>query len=286
MCLALMGPGDTAIVPAPYFPVHMYAVALASGNVIALDVSDSEKFLSNVAYTCEQLYPKPKLLILCYPHNPSTATIDPEFYVDVVKIAKKYGLMVISDFAYADIAFDGYKPPSILEADGAKDVAVEFYSLTKTFSMPGWRVAFCVGNPEVIAALAKLKSYLDYGTFQPIQIAATVVMNEERDFPNQVLNVYQSRRDTLVRGLNRLGWKVDAPKGTMFLWAPIPDPYIAMGSVDFCKHVLNSSNVALSPGVGFGPGGEGYVRFALVENEQRIRQAMTQIAGGLELLKK
>ena len=282
----LLGPGDACLVPAPSYPIHIFGPLFAGADVREVPLTTGEDFFDNLVERFEYSWPRPRVIVLSFPHNPTTTCVDLPFMQRIVDFAKEREVILVHDFAYAGIGFDGYKPPSILEADGAKDVAVEFYSLTKTFSMPGWRVAFCVGNPEVIAALAKLKSYLDYGTFQPIQIAATVVMNEERDFPNQVLNVYQSRRDTLVRGLNRLGWKVAAPKGTMFLWAPIPEPYISMGSVDFCKHVLNSSNVALSPGVGFGPGGEGYVRFALVENEQRIRQAMTQIAGGLELLKK
>ena len=193
-------------------------------------------------------------------------------------------MVLVHDFAYADLGFDGYRPPSIMQAEGAKEVAVEFYSLTKSFSMAGWRVAFCVGNSEVVGALAKLKSYLDYGTFQPIQIAATVVMNEESEYPLEVNQIYQSRRDSLIRGLDRIGWQVEPPKGTMFVWAPIPEPYREMGSVSFCQHLVETSNVALSPGVGFGPGGEGYVRFALVENEHRIRQAITQLGNGLEQL--
>tara|TARA_Y100001936_G_C16080489_1_gene677383 strand:- start:2918 stop:3538 length:621 start_codon:yes stop_codon:yes gene_type:complete len=202
----------------------------------------------------------------------------------LVDFARERDVVLVHDFAYADLGFDGYRPPSIMQAEGAKEVAVEFYSLTKSFSMAGWRVAFCVGNSEVVGALAKLKSYLDYGTFQPIQIAATVVMNEESEYPLEVNQIYQSRRDSLIRGLDRIGWQVEPPKGTMFVWAPIPEPYREMGSVSFCQHLVESSNVALSPGVGFGPGGEGYVRFALVENEHRIRQAITQLGNGLEQL--
>ena len=202
----------------------------------------------------------------------------------LVDFAREREVVLVHDFAYADLGFDGYKPPSIMQAEGAKEVAVEFYSLTKSFSMAGWRVAFCVGNKEVVGALGKLKRYLDYGTFQPIQIAATVVMNEETDYPQEVNEIYQSRRDGLIRGLERIGWHVDPPKGTMFVWAPIPDAYAEMGSVEFCKHLVEKSNVALSPGVGFGPGGEGFVRFALVENEHRIRQAITQLGAGLDNL--
>ncbi|MGY8768185.1 MAG: aminotransferase class I/II-fold pyridoxal phosphate-dependent enzyme [Pirellulales bacterium] len=278
MCLALMGPGDTAIVPAPYFPVHMYAVALASGNVIALDVSDSEKFLSNVAYTCEQLYPKPKLLILCYPHNPSTATIDPEFYVDVVKIAKKYGLMVISDFAYADIAFDGYKPPSFLSAPGALDVGVEFTTMSKGYNMAGWRVGFCCGNSEMIRGLGTIKGYYDYGMFQAVQIASIVALREGDAAVEQQSKIYQSRRDVLVDGLRRLGWDAEPPKAGMFLWAKIPEKWTSkMSTMDFAMMLLEKGDVAVSPGSGFGPLGEGYLRMALVENENRLRQAVRHI---------
>jgi alanine-synthesizing transaminase len=202
----------------------------------------------------------------------------------LVDFARERDVVLVHDFAYADLGFDGYQPPSILQTEGAKEVAVEFYSLTKSFSMAGWRVAFCVGNSEVVGALAKLKSYLDYGTFQPIQIAATVVMNEESDYPAEVNQIYQSRRDGLIRGLERIGWDVEPPKGTMFVWAPIPDASREMGSVGFCPHLVEMTNVALSPGIGFGSGGEGYVRFALVENEQRVRQAVTQLGGGLPKL--
>ncbi|PHS02881.1 MAG: aminotransferase [Blastopirellula sp.] len=279
MCLALMGPGDTAIVPAPYFPVHMYAVALASGNVIALDVNDSEKFLSNVAYTCEQLYPKPKLLILCYPHNPSTAIIEPEFYLDVVKIAKKYGLMVISDFAYADIAFDGYKPPSFLSAPGAKDVGVEFTTMSKGYNMAGWRVGFCCGNSEMIRGLGTIKGYYDYGMFQAVQIAAIVALREGDAAVEQQSKIYQGRRDVLVDGLRRLGWEVESPKAGMFLWAKIPEKWTnKMSTMDFAMMLLEKGDVAVSPGSGFGPLGEGYLRMALVENENRLRQAVRHIS--------
>ena len=213
--------------------------------------------------------------MLSFPHNPTTTCVDLPFMQQVVDFAREQGAIVVHDFAYADLGFDGYRPPSILEAEGAKEVAVEFYSLTKSFSMAGWRVAFCVGNPEVIAALARLKSYLDYGTFQPIQIASIIAMNEMSSYPKEVNDIYRSRRDTLVRGLQSIGWPVESPKGTMFLWAPIPEPYRHLGSVEFCSRLVRDAKVALSPGVGFGPGGEGFVRFALVENEHRIRQAVT-----------
>lgn len=278
MCLALMGPGDTAIVPAPYFPVHMYAVALAAGNVIALEVADGERFLSNVAYTCQHLYPKPKLLILNFPHNPSTATVEPEFFVDAVKLAKKYGLMVISDFAYADVAFDGYKPPSFLSAPGARDVGVEFTTMSKGYNMAGWRVGFCCGNETMIRGLGVIKGYYDYGMFQAIQVAAIVALRHTEAAVEEQSREYQRRRDVLVDGLRRIGWEVDSPQAGMFVWAKIPKIWTdQMSTMDFGMMLLEKGDVAVSPGSGFGPAGEGYLRLALVENENRLRQAVRQI---------
>ncbi|MEZ6115516.1 MAG: aminotransferase class I/II-fold pyridoxal phosphate-dependent enzyme [Pirellulaceae bacterium] len=283
MCLALMGPGDTAIVPAPYFPVHTYAVALASGNVISLEVEDSEKFLSNIAYTCEHLYPKPKLLIICYPHNPSTVTVEPEFFVEVVKLAKRYGFMVISDFAYADVAFDGYQPPSFLAAPGASDVGVEFTTMSKGYNMAGWRVGFCCGNAEMIRGLGTIKGYYDYGMFQAIQIAAIVALRDTDAAVEKQSQIYQGRRDVLVDGLRRIGWEVNPPKAGMFLWAKIPEPWrSSMSTMDFAMMLLEKGDVAVSPGSGFGEAGEGYLRMAMVENENRLRQAVRQIGRCLE----
>jgi alanine-synthesizing transaminase len=278
---ALLEPGDACLVPSPSYPIHIFGPLFTGANVREVPLGTDEDFFSNLVERFEYSWPRPRVIVLSFPHNPTTTCVDLDFMQRIVDFAREREVILVHDFAYADLGFDGYKPPSILQAEGAKEVAVEFYSLTKSFSMAGWRVAFCVGNPEVVAALAKLKSYLDYGTFQPIQIAATVVMNEEADYPAHVNSIYQSRRDTLVAGLGRLGWEVEPPKGTMFLWAPIPEPYKAMGSVDFCTHLVNTTNVALSPGIGFGPGGEGHVRFALVENEHRIRQAITQLRDGL-----
>lgn len=283
MCLALMGPGDTAIVPAPYFPVHTYAVALASGNVISLEVADSEKFLSNIAYTCQHLYPKPKLLIVCYPHNPSTVTVEPEFYVDVVKLAKRYGFMVISDFAYADVAFEGYRPPSFLAAPGAIDVGVEFTTMSKGYNMAGWRVGFCCGNPEMIRALGIIKGYYDYGMFQAIQVAAIVALRHTDAAVERQSAIYQRRRDVLVEGLRRIGWNVNPPRAGMFVWAQIPEKWQArMNTMDFAMLLLEKGDVAVSPGSGFGEAGEGFLRLALVENENRLRQAVRQIARCLD----
>ncbi len=278
MCLALMGPGDTAIVPAPSYPAHIFAVALAAGNEILLEVSDAEKFLSNVAYTCQHLYPKPKLLIVNFPHNPSTTCVEPEFYVEVVKLAKRYQLMVISDLAYADVAFDGYKPPSFLAAPGAIEVGVEFTTMSKGYNMAGWRVGFCAGNAEMIRALATIKSYYDYGMFTPIQIAAIMALRHTDAAVERQSRIYQRRRDVLCQGLARLGWPITRPKATMFLWAKIPQPWASrMNSFDFAMKLLEEGDVVASPGAGFGPAGEGYLRLALVENEERIRQAVRQI---------
>ena len=278
MCLALMGSGDTAIVPNPYFPVHTYAVALAAGNVIALDVADSETFLANIAYTCEHLYPKPKLLVINYPHNPSTVTVEPEFFVEVVRLAKRYGFMVISDFAYADVAFDGYKPPSFLAAPGAIDVGVEFTTMSKGYNMAGWRVGFCSGNAEMLRALGVIKGYYDYGMFQAIQIAAIVALRHTDASVEAQSEKYRQRRDVLIEGLGRLGWSVDPPNAGMFVWARIPDPWRSqMTTMDFGMMLLEKGDVAVSPGSGFGSSGEGFVRMALVENENRLRQAVRQI---------
>jgi alanine-synthesizing transaminase len=278
MCLAMMGPGDTAIVPAPYFPIHVYSVALASGNVIALEVKDSEKFLSNIAYTCEQLYPRPKLVILNYPHNPSTVVVEQSFYDEVVKLARKYGFAVISDFAYADVAFDGYKAPSFLASPGAAEVGVEFTTMSKGYNMAGWRVGFCAGNRQMIKALATIKGYYDYGMFQAVQIAAIMALRQGDAGMETQAGIYESRRDALCESLQRIGWSITPPKASMFCWVPIPEPWRSrMSTMDFGMMLLEKGNVAVSPGSGFGPAGEGYLRMSLVENEARLRQAVRQI---------
>jgi alanine-synthesizing transaminase len=278
MCLALLGPGDTAIVPAPSYPAHLYAVALAAANAILLEVTDTEKLLSNIAYTCEHLCPKPKLLILNYPHNPTTATVEPEFYVEVVKLARRHGFMVISDMAYGDVTFDGYRTPSFLSAPGAIDVGVEFTTMSKGYNMAGWRIGFCAGNPEMIRALSTIKGYYDYGMFAPLQIAAIMALRHTDAAVEAQAAVYQKRRDVLCDGLERIGWKIDRPKATMFVWAKIPEVWSSqMNSIDFAMKLLKEADVAVSPGGGFGPAGEGYLRLALVENENRMRQAVRQI---------
>jgi len=279
MCLALLGPGDTAIVPNPYYPAHLYAVALAAANAILLEVSDSQKLLANIDYTCRHIVPRPKVVILNFPHNPSTAVVEPEFYVEVVRLAKRYGFMVISDLAYADVTFDGYQAPSFLAAPGAIDVGVEFTTMSKGYNMAGWRVGFCAGNAEMIRALATIKGYYDYGMFRPIQIAAIVALRHTQAAVEAQAAVYQRRRDALCEGLERLGWPITRPKATMFVWAKMPEPWASeMGSLDFAMKLLKEADVAVSPGAGFGPAGEGYLRMALVENENRLRQAVRNIA--------
>jgi alanine-synthesizing transaminase len=277
LCLALMGPGDTAIVPAPSFPIHVYAVVLAAGNVISLDCRDPKQFLDRIAYTCEHLFPSPKLVIVNYPHNPSTTCVEQDFYAELVILAKKYNFMVISDFAYADICFDGYQAPSFLSTPGAKDVGVEFTTMSKGYSMAGWRIGFCAGNPEMVRALATIKGYYDYGIFQAAQIAAIVAMRHCDSAVEGVAAEYQSRRDALCEGLQRLGWEIDPPKATMFVWAKIPEPWREMGSINFSMKLIEEAGVAVSPGGGFGADGEGYLRLAIVENAQRLRQAVRQI---------
>jgi alanine-synthesizing transaminase len=283
LCLALMGPGDTCISPAPYFPVHVYGVALAGGNCITLEVANSEKFLSNIAYTCENLHPKPKLLIVNYPHNPSTVTVESEFFVEVVKLAKKYGFAVISDSAYADVAFDGYQPPSFLAAPGARDVGVEFTTMSKGYNMAGWRVGFCAGNSEMVRALATIKAYYDYGLFQAVQIAAIVALRHTEAAVEAQAQLYQARRDVMVDGLRRLGWELTPPRAGMFVWAKVPDEWQKrMSTLDFAMKLLEEADVAVSPGTGFGPSGEGWLRMALVENENRLRQAVRNIGRCLQ----
>ncbi len=287
----LLQPGDAAIVPSPSYPIHIYGPLFAGADLRQVpmrSLSDPRvqtdfdgDFFHNLENAWEVGWPKPRVLVISFPHNPTGATVDLAFMQKVVDFCRERDMIVVHDFAYADMGFDGYKPPSILQADGAKECAVELYSMTKSFSMAGWRCAFLVGNQQVVQALVKLKSYLDYGSFQPIQIAATVTMNEAPDFPKEVTAIYQSRRDALIDGLERIGWSIPKPKGSMFVWAPIPEPYADMDSVEFCSMLVRDCEVATSPGIGFGPGGEGYARFALIENEQRIAQGIRNLRKGL-----
>jgi alanine-synthesizing transaminase len=280
----LLGPGDAALVPSPSYPIHLFAPLFAGASAREIPMSTDGNFIERVREAYEYSWPKPRVIVLSFPHNPTTATVDLDFFQQVVDFAREHEVIVVHDNAYAELGYDGFEPPSILQAEGAKECAVELYSMTKSFSMAGWRVAFLAGNGDVVQALAKLKSYLDYGTFQPIQIAATVTMNEAVDFPREVQAVYQSRRDVLIDGLHRMGWEVPRPRGTMFAWAPIPEPYREMGSVEFASMLVRDAQVAVSPGIGFGPGGEGYVRFALIENEQRTQQALRNLKRSLTKL--
>jgi alanine-synthesizing transaminase len=279
MCLALLGPGDTAIVPAPSFPIHVYAVALASGNVISLDCTQPDKFLSNVATVAEHLFPRPKVLILNFPHNPTTTVVERDFFVEVVQLAKRFGFMVIHDFAYGDVCFDGYRAPSFLSVPGAKEIGVETTTMSKGYNMAGWRLGFCAGNSEMIRALATIKGYYDYGIFQPIQIAGIIALRQGEEQVERQAAEYQLRRDVLVDGLERIGWEVTKPKASMFVWARYPPAWRErMGSIDFAMKLIEEAEVAVSPGRGFGEAGEGYLRLALVENEHRLRQAVRQMA--------
>ncbi|HET6874744.1 MAG TPA: aminotransferase class I/II-fold pyridoxal phosphate-dependent enzyme [Acidimicrobiales bacterium] len=288
----LVQPGDTALVPSPSYPIHIYAPLFAGADVrqVPLGVEGPEgstagdAFFDGLMEAWENAWPKPRVIVLSFPHNPTTTCVDLAWMSRLVDFAREHEVVLVHDFAYSDTAFDGYQPPSILQVPGAKDVAVELYTLTKSFSMAGWRVAFMVGNPAIVAALTKLKSYLDYGTFQPIQIAAIVAMNEAPDYPKLVNEIYQSRRDSLCDGLDRIGWHIPKPKGTMFVWAEIPEPYREMGSLEFSKMLVTEANVATSPGVGFGPGGDGHVRFALIENEKRTQQGIRNLKRALTRL--
>ena len=275
LVLAMMGPGDVALVPNPTYPIHMYSVIIAGADARSISLTAGEgDFMDRVQRAMKTLWPKPKVMIISFPHNPTTAVVDLDFFRRVVAFAKEHGILVIHDLAYADLVYDGYTAPSILQVPGAKDVAVELYSMSKGYSMPGWRVGFVLGNRRMVAALQRIKSYLDYGMFQPIQIAATVALNGPYRVAEEAVEVYRRRRDCLVDGFARIGWEFEKPRGTMFVWAPIPEPFRAMGSVEFAKVLLSKGKVAVSPGIGFGEHGEGFVRFALVENEHRIRQAI------------
>jgi alanine-synthesizing transaminase len=278
LCLALLGAGDTAIVPSPYFPAHLHGVMLASANSLLLDVRKPEKLLSNIASTCQHIFPKPKVLILNYPHNPTATVVEPEFYVEIVKLAKRYGFMVISDMAYGDICFDGYKAPSFLAAPGALEVGIETTTMSKGYNMAGWRIGFCCGNAEMIRALATIKTYYDYGVFSALQIAAiTAIRHTDRAVEAQA-KVYQKRRDILCSGLERIGWPVVKPKASMFVWQQMPPDWAKkMSSFDFAMKLLKDANVVVSPGSAFGDAGEGFMRLALVEKEDRLRQAVRQI---------
>ncbi len=277
LLFATVGPDDAVVSPNPAYPIHQYGVLMAEGHACMLPMPDAATFLDRLEDLYRHSSRKPKLLLISFPHNPTTTCVELDFLREIVRLAQTYGTMIIHDFAYADLGFDGYQPPSILQVDGAKEVAVEIFSMSKSYNMAGWRVGFCLGNAKMIAALARIKSYLDYGVFQPIQIASIIALRECEEETRKICAMYQKRRDVLVSGLNRAGWPVEKPHGSMFLWAPVPERFRAAGSLEFAKLLLEEAQVAVSPGIGFGPMGEGHVRFALVENEHRIRQATRSI---------
>jgi alanine-synthesizing transaminase len=278
MLLAMLGPGDTAVVGDPSFPIHVYGVALAGGNVISVPLGNDDAFLERVRYVVAHLYPRPKVLILNYPHNPTAMTVDPPFFVKAVELAREYGVAVIHDFAYGETCFDGYQAPSFMQAPDAKKVGVEFTTMSKPYNMAGWRIGFCVGNATMVGALTTIKGYYDYGIFQPIQIATIIALRHCQDFVKSQAKIYEARRDVVLAGCKRLGWQAEKCRGSMFVWARVKDEHLAGEStIEFAMRMLEEAEVALAPGRAFGENGEGFVRIALVENEQRLQQAMRQL---------
>lgn len=277
LCLAILDSRDTVLVPNPSYPIHIYGPVIAGAHIVSVPVHDQEQFLAQLEDLIPRMTPRPKALIVNFPSNPTTECVELPFLARLVELAREHGFWLIHDIAYADIAFDGYKPPSVMQVPGAKDVAVEFFTLSKSYNMPGWRVGFMVGNQKLVSALARLKSYFDYGTFTPIQVASIAALEGPQECVAQICDIYRRRRDALIEGLNRAGWHVPAPKATMFVWAKIPEAYAALGSLEFSKLLLTDAKVAVSPGVGFGEYGDAHVRFALIENEERTRQAIRGI---------
>lgn len=277
LCLAILDSRDTVLVPNPSYPIHIYGPVIAGAHIVSVPVHDREQFLAQLEELIPRMTPRPKALIVNFPSNPTAECVDLPFLARLVELAREYGFHLIHDLAYADIAFDGYKPPSVLEVPGAKDVAVEFFTLSKSYNMPGWRVGFMVGNPRLVGALAKLKSYFDYGMFTPIQVASILALEGPQECVREICDTYRKRRDVLVEGLNKAGWPVALPRATMFVWAQIPEPYRKLGSLEFSKMLLTDAKVAVSPGIGFGDQGDGHVRFSLIENEERTRQALRGI---------
>lgn len=274
LCLATLDTRDTVLVPNPSYPIHIYGPVIAGADVLSVPIHDKEQFLADVESLIPRMVPKPKILIVNFPSNPTTECVDLPFLTRLVELAREFGVYLVHDFAYADIVFDGYKAPSIMQVPGAKDIAVEFFTLSKSYNMPGWRVGFMVGNQHLVAALGRIKSYFDYGTFTPIQVASIVALEGPQDCVTEICETYRSRRDVLVQGLNKLGWEVPLPMATMFVWAQIPEAYRKMGSIEFSKKLLSEAKLAVSPGIGFGEHGDGHVRFSLIENEERTRQAL------------
>ena len=274
LCLATLDQGDVVLVPNPSYPIHIYGPVIAGANIRSVAIHNTDIFLAELEETIPLMYPKPKMLILNFPANPTTQCVDLSFFERVVALCRQHGIYLVHDLAYADIVFDGFRAPSILEIPGAREIAVEFFTLSKSYNMPGWRVGFMVGNKMLVSALARLKSYFDYGTFTPIQVASICALEGPQECVAEICDNYRKRRDVLVQGLNKLGWQVALPKATMFVWAPIPEPYRHLGSLDFSKMLLRDAKVAVSPGIGFGEYGDGHVRFSLIENEERTRQAL------------
>jgi len=281
LMLAILDPGDTVLVPNPTFPVHIYSVGIAGGNVIALPLREKTGFIPAMEDITREIWPKPKAVLLSFPHNPTTACVDLDFWGEVVDFAARSGILIVHDFAYAQLGFDGYEPPSVLQVPGAKKVAVEITTMSKAYSMAGWRVGFCVGNPDVIEDLYSIKGYFDYGIFTPVQVAAINALDGPQDCVRETVETYRRRRDAFVDGLARIGWNVPCPKATMYLWCPIPERYRSMGSLEFSMKLLRECEVVVSPGIAFGTFGEGYIRISLVENEQRINQAIRNIRKNL-----
>ncbi len=277
LALATLGPGDTVMVPNPAYPIHPYGIVIAGADLRHVKMVPGVDFVEELHKAIAESWPKPKMLILNFPGNPTTQCVDLDFFEKIIEVAREHKIWVVHDIAYADIVFDGYKAPSILQVPGAEEVAVEFFSLSKSYNMPGWRVGFMCGNKELVAALARIKSYLDYGMFTPIQIAAITALEGPQDCVAEICAMYKERRDVLCDGLNSIGWTVEKPKATMFVWAPIPDTYKEMGSIEFCKKMITEAKVAVSPGIGFGQFGDDHVRFSLIENEHRTRQAIRGI---------
>jgi alanine-synthesizing transaminase len=274
LTLATLGPGDTVLVPNPAYPIHPYGCVIAGADIIYVPLTEGIDFFAELEKAIADSWPKPKMLILNFPANPTTQCVELDFFTKVIEIARENKIWVVHDIAYAEIVFEGYRAPSVLQVPGAKDVAVEFYSLSKTYNMPGWRVGFMCGNSSLVEALARIKSYMDYGMFTPIQVASIFALDGPQDCVEEVRQTYLNRRNTLCEGLNSVGWQVTKPKATMFVWAPIPEPYVQMGSLEFSKKLLKDARVAVSPGIGFGQYGDGHVRFSLIENEHRTRQAI------------
>nr|WP_320190475.1 aminotransferase class I/II-fold pyridoxal phosphate-dependent enzyme [uncultured Desulfobacter sp.] len=282
LCLAIMGPGDCVLVPAPAFPIHIYAAVIAGANVMRIPLEPEKGFLDRIITVCESCYPSPKVLMLNYPHNPTGVVTDKAFFQEIVKLAKRFKFMVINDFAYGKITYDGYVAPSFLEIEGAKDVGVEFGSFSKSYNMAGWRIGYCVGNEKIVEALGKIKGYFDYGIFSAIQVAGIIALRDCDDTIPELAKIYEHRRDVLCSGLERIGWEIERPKAGMFVWAKIPEPFNKMGAMEFAIQLMNKGNVAVAPGTGFSEEGEGYLRLALVENEERLRQAVRQMKKAMD----